>query len=818
MIPDPELVAPFFGDRAGRKRAKYGRVITINIGNLPVTNTDNKIPALFEAVLRYNPDAILFQEMGLNTLVTPKDKQWKAQVAKYLDMNRVKTIHRSNQNDLTGNRLQWGGTAILTQGDLSFSAMGCGADPTGLGRWTWSRIRGQQGIVTRFVSCYRPCANKGGEQSVYAQHRRYFNDVNDDRDPRTAFLIDLELALMTWIGMGDQIILGGDLNQDITRGEILDLFERLDMTNMIALRHDLDQLPASYVRNESGTTIDGLWATPGIVPHRCGYLEAGDFPGDHCALWMDVPMASLLGHNRQTPKSPTARRIQCQNPTVVKRYQRYCRQYILENKVTLRQFRLEASITPGKKLNRAQRREANKIDRLRTQCMLRAEKKCRKLNMGNVAFSAATDGPGKRILWWQLALKRRRGGQVSTTLWKRRKLKARIRYPIAGMSEIEMNAKLTEAYREYRTAKKDARIHRDEMYNKAPTTHRKRILVREEQRRQGMISKLVNGKLGNTGVTKVEIVDADGEHILDENGAPQVCRTQREILDLLSPINESKGRASEHTPFMQEPLLSAFGYHGKREAIEQVLNGTFQPPPGTDPYAAEFLQFAKRDDAIATRGDSPSYISAADHSKGWATARERTSAGPSNLNFGMFKANALDPLLCQLDASMRTIAYSTGFSYLRGRFGIDVQLLKKSLDCRAHKQRTILLIEGDTNMDFKKLGRETMWTAEATKSLARDNYGGRRGHRAVEVSMNTVLTYNSIFAKRLKAIVMSNDAKGCFDRIAHIAIILCLRRLGASRTGVDSMIQTIQHLKHYIRTAFGDSTDTYGDDPTQPPL
>jgi hypothetical protein len=88
-------------------------------------------------------------------------------------------------------------------------------------------------------------------------------------------------------------------------------------------------------------------------------------------------------------------------------------------------------------------------------------------------------------------------------------------------------------------------------------------------------------------------------------------------------------------------------------------------------------------------------------------------------------------------------------------------------------------MEPDCNMNNKKFGREMMWTAEANGTLSRDNYGGRKGLRAAEVNLNQVLTYDSIRARRSRAIVSSIDAKGCYDRIAHIVVYMCMILQGA---------------------------------------
>jgi len=63
---------------------------------------------------------------------------------------------------------------------------------------------------------------------------------------------------------------------------------------------------------------------------------------------------------------------------------------------------------------------------------------------------------------------------------------------------------------------------------------------------------------------------------------------------------------------------------------------------------------------------------------------------------------------------------------------------------------------------------------------------------------------------------MSNNAWGCYDRIAHIAILLALRRLGIPCPPILAMLETIQNMQHYIRTAFGESTRSYGGDPSKP--
>ena len=114
----------------------------------------------------------------------------------------------------------------------------------------------------------------------------------------------------------------------------------------------------------------------------------------------------------------------------------------------------------------------------------------------------------------------------------------------------------------------------------------------------------------------------------------------------------------------------------------------------------------------------------------------------------MFKAHIKRRHLAEMDASMRSIAYTTGFVYKRWTRGLDIQLLKRAALWLAEKLRTILLLEADFNMNNKALGADAMKMGEANGWFVRDNYGGRKDMQAVEVSLNAQLLFNSIWARR----------------------------------------------------------------------
>ncbi len=481
-----------------------------------------------------------------------------------------------NKHDITGNRKQWGGTGVMSHGKMKHFGMGAGIDKAQLGRWTWARHRGKGGIVFRIVSIYQPCTNKNGEQSVYAQHKTHLQTHNDDRDPRKAFMEDFQLELSEWIDQGDQIVVGGDVNESVFHRSITSLFDTFNMRNLIFDMHDPTHAPKSYFRTTEGRIVDGLWGTPGIHVERCGYLEPGDFPGNHSLMWADITYESALGHNPPLPKRPSARRLRTSDLKCTKRYLDRYEATVKRQHLHSRQMRLEKVAPYGLPLSPPLIKEAIAIDEAKTTAMLTSAKKCRKLKMGAVEYSLATNGPLLQIDFWETAIRRRRGVQVRTKLWHRKKASANISRATKPMTIPDMLVALKLAKQAFGKAKKDHANHRVKFIETFPPKVRDRIKRNETARKLGRLSRKITGKLESKSVTRVII---DGS----------VCTSKSAIDNTFVKVNHDKVHSSEDTAFLQPPLLPLFGYRGDTPATKAVLQATSQPPPGTDPQAQHLL-------------------------------------------------------------------------------------------------------------------------------------------------------------------------------------------------------------------------------------
>ena len=95
------------------------------------------------------------------------------------------------------------------------------------------------------------------------------------------------------------------------------------------------------------------------------------------------------------------------------------------------------------------KREYDKLDTLRGECMTLAEKRCRKFKRGGVLWSLRIQEAQDTILFWTLLRKKRRKCLVST----RHILRLKKRLKITGelsLSDPAVHDKLSEAYVTYK--------------------------------------------------------------------------------------------------------------------------------------------------------------------------------------------------------------------------------------------------------------------------------------------------------------------------------------------------------------------------------
>ena len=140
-----------------------------------------------------------------------------------------------------------GGVAVLSINKGAHRVMEQGQDPKGLGRWAWTKYRGQQGVSLRVVVAYRPVLNKSGVLSVWNQQKVFFESKDEDRCPREMFVEDLCAEVVKWLAEGDQLVIGVDANEDVRSSTFGKRLKSLGLEETITAQHGSDG-PATYNR------------------------------------------------------------------------------------------------------------------------------------------------------------------------------------------------------------------------------------------------------------------------------------------------------------------------------------------------------------------------------------------------------------------------------------------------------------------------------------------------------------------------------------------------------------------------------------------
>jgi hypothetical protein len=364
--------------------------------------------------------------------------------------------------------------------------------------------------------------------------------------------------------------------------------------------------------------------------------------------------------------------------------------------------------------------EWESIDSLRVSGMIQAEKHCRKLRHGAVAWSPQLQQAIDMVTAWQLVCRRRRGVKVNSRYLHRICNQAGL--PSAANSTLqEAQAELSMAYTAYKRIKQGADANRqtwlkglavalEEKGNTSASTHYRTLIEREKQRQAARQIKRVTGKLRSGGLLSVVAPQADGTWIelTSPHDIAQACLHE----------NERRFHQANDTPFMVSPLSNDIGHLGVGSVANQILRGEYAPPPGTDPYAEKLIQHLRMEEDVASAPPMSTVITTEEHCRGWQRVRERTSSGPSGLHFGHFKAGATRRSVADFEATMANIPFATGYSPTRWQHGTDVELVKKPGNFKVTDLRTIILYDAEFNRNNAILGRRLMTKAELHSQLA----------------------------------------------------------------------------------------------------
>ena len=809
-----------FGDSMKTKHCDSIRLVGQNIGCLGVRAFNNhKQDMGKEWLIKNNIDICCWQELGIALHMTKHQDRIHERMRDHR-WGRIRISATNNRHESI-DKMQFGGTMAMAMNSTAARVHASGADETGLGRWAWLLFEGHNSYRTRVISAYIPCKQQGKKDAtVYAQHQRYYNSKGKNGCPRRNMIIELTDQIEKWQRKSENIVLFIDCNENLNkRGEVQRLLtdEKCNLIDPIRRRHNNKTPPPTYHRN-STYPIDSVF-----VSHKLRHIEAGGWLrfgegiGDHRAIYFDIPMNLLLGENKFNIVAPQIRRLKCDDPRVVKKYNTLLEKQYNEHNTLQRIETLNSTFhTP---MLQEEIIELEKLDRIATDAVLYAEKHCRRLCMGMVPFSDKRQKAGEKIELWKLVIRKKLGCNVSSRIISKLANKNDISKPMK-LSMEQCIKHRSEAYKEYNKVKKDADKHRikfqDKLHDKYESEGNdemcnaiRAMKLKEETRHTHRRIKRVTKPFGGS-VHRLSIEDSNSAT------GRRTTTDQTEIEQSLMKEYEQKYRLVYSTPFLQYPLRDEMGDQGLTESAEEVLLGTYKAPIETTAATKIFLQHAKMSETIIDNGANDDAITVKQCNEFWSTMKEKIQSSKSNKHVGTYKAATKNKTNSIIQARLMSIPYQTGYSLERWKESLNVSLLKKQEKYTPEDLRTIWYMEADCNGGSKiHFARRMMHRALDNKLLSESQYA-QKGKQAIDAGLVKVLFLDHLRITKQAGSFTMNDLMQCFDRMSHGSVALASRRLGAGPRVIQSMLHTIQNMKHFIRTAYGDSRDFYGQDKINP--
>ena len=281
------------------------------MGRLPLHTPHPKQNTLHHHVHHHQLDILGISEVGLNWPLLPQSSSWHERT--YKAFRQQSSILSWNQQDIKTAATQWGGTALITTGLTTSRIHLHGKDPRQLGRWCWTKYTGKSNTILTIYSIYKPIKNLHGPLSVYQQHRNHLScTASHNIDPLKSFDKDLVKELQQCLSQGEHLLIGGDLNEEISHSTLATAFLQLGLQEAILSHHD-NAVPSlsTHIRNDCNRIIDGIWKTPALVIRRSGYTSFSTW--DHRTAWIDLDTTSAFGisHKNITQRASRAAAFNC---------------------------------------------------------------------------------------------------------------------------------------------------------------------------------------------------------------------------------------------------------------------------------------------------------------------------------------------------------------------------------------------------------------------------------------------------------------------------------------------------------------------------
>jgi hypothetical protein len=180
----------------------------------------------------------------------------------------------------------------------------------------------------------------------------------------------------------------------------------------------------------------------------------------------------------------------------------------------------------------------------------------------------------------------------------------------------------------------------------------------------------------------------------------------------------------------------------------------------------------------------------------------------SGRHFGYYKAGHQSQYVSYLQALQATV--KRGIILERWSNGLLV-MLEKLFSCSPiTKLQSILLMEANFNTTNKAVYGVCMLANMRKYKLMPEEVYNERNRLVDDGTLSKVLFYDIVQQLRRPTVLVSMDVDNCYNRIAHPIASMVFQFFGVPTPAIESMLTTIQNMKFFLWTGYGDSANYAG--------
>ena len=223
----------------------------------------------------------------------------------------------------------------------------------------------------------------------------------------------------------------------------------------------------------------------------------------------------------------------------------------------------------------------------------------------------------------------------------------------------------------------------------------------------------MEGKIRAGASAQITVTNADGTF--------SELTDKEEVETAIIQSNEHKYHQTEGGLQLLEPFLTQnIGTFGDGPKVNEILDGSYTPPPSLTDATIAFLEACKRPDNFIATTQKSGPARYWNEVRTWRQRKENTTS--ANQHIGHFKAVMQHPSPSWLFFQRVEILTISGYSPARHRSCIDLMIMKKTNSFHVDKQRMLGILDSEFNHSNRALQHEAMQSALRNDCIAVEQY------------------------------------------------------------------------------------------------